>query len=65
MIRRFKQRIDHGDVIESPKGEFVLFKDVEGAIRAFEASQSTVSYRCLECGAFHLKRPDQVSGNGR
>lgn len=28
-IKRFKQRIDHGDVIESPRGEFVLYADFE------------------------------------
>lgn len=26
-VKRFRQRIDHGDVIESPNGEFVLWAD--------------------------------------
>jgi hypothetical protein len=28
-VKRFKQRIDHGDVIESPSGELVRFADYE------------------------------------
>lgn len=26
-MKRWRQRIDHGDVIESPRGEFVLYED--------------------------------------
>ena len=28
-MKRWRQRIDHGDVIESPRGEFVLYDDHE------------------------------------
>jgi hypothetical protein len=32
-IRRWRHRIDQGDVIESPQGEFILFEDHETVIR--------------------------------
>jgi hypothetical protein len=29
IVKRFRQRIDHGDVIQSDRGEFVLYDDYE------------------------------------
>ena len=33
-MKRWRQRIDHGDVIESPRGEFVLYEDHAKALSA-------------------------------
>lgn len=36
-MRRWRQRIDKGDVIESPHGEFVLHEDAQAEIRELQA----------------------------
>lgn len=37
-MKRWRHRIDHGDVLESPQGEFVLWKDHEDVIRTQAAA---------------------------
>ena len=43
-MKRFRQRIDHGDVIESPSGEFYLVSEVDARIAELE----TLLHRCIE-----------------
>lgn len=53
-MKRFKQRIDLGDVIESPSGEFVLYADYE---KLQQELQKVLEERALESG---LLPPDPV-----
>ena len=42
-MKRFRQRIDHGDVIESPSGEFYLVSEVDARIAELEQQVNRLS----------------------
>lgn len=42
-VKRFRKRIDHGDVVESPAGEFVLWTDYERLRETLTCSRLTLT----------------------
>lgn len=43
-----------------PDGQYVRFEDIEPMLREF-AKENAVSYRCAECGAWHLRQQETVT----
>ncbi len=43
-LKRWRHRIDHGDVIQSPRGEYVLYEDARAEIERLTLERSAFAH---------------------